>query len=136
MKCMHNIRLFFRLETKYGNAFHPNCTFFNSISRQIYIRNSNLIDNCFIFYRFSVNFTLDSCSNSRNIAYHFKTDLVKNEVIHNYKTVDYWNDEIVEENTWIQGPGKVFAFMPPPFVHGFSIHIYRLHFHTLIFTYT
>lgn len=25
---------------------------------------------------------------------------------HNFKTVGNWNDEIIDENTWIQGPGK------------------------------
>lgn len=63
----------------------------------------------FVFVRFSVNFTLDACPSSRNIAYHFKTDFRSNQVVHNYKTVDYWNEEIVEENTWIQGAGKVYA---------------------------
>lgn len=63
----------------------------------------------FFFIRFSVNFTLDACSSSRNIAYHFKTDFVNNRVIHNSKTVDSWNDEIIEENTWIEGAGNVYA---------------------------
>lgn len=85
------------------------------------------------FIRFSVNFTLDACSSSRNVAYHFKTDFINNKVIHNYKTVDSWNEEIIEENTWIQGAGKVYAFnvYVPYILHTIFIwlliHIYRLH---------
>jgi len=30
-------------------------------------------------------------------------------VTHNYKTVGIWNDEIVDENTWISGPGQEFV---------------------------
>lgn len=64
-----------------------------------------------IFFRFSVNLTLDCCPNPLNIAYHFKTNLIENTVIHNYKTVGSWNDEVIDENTWIQGTGKHFIYL-------------------------
>lgn len=57
--------------------------------------------------RFSINFTLECCQNPLNIAYHFKTNFFENTVTHNFKAVGNWNDEIVDENTWIQGPGKL-----------------------------
>lgn len=57
-------------------------------------------------FRFSVNFTLECCPSPLNIAYHFKTNFKDNTVVHNYKTVGDWNQEIIEENTWIQGPGE------------------------------
>lgn len=57
-------------------------------------------------HRFSVNFTLECCPIPLNVAYHFKTNFVDNTVRHNYKTVGSWNDEIIEENTWIQGSGN------------------------------
>lgn len=60
----------------------------------------------FPVYRFSINFTLECCPIPLNVAYHFKTNFVDNTVTHNYKTVGIWNDEVVEENTWIQGSGN------------------------------
>lgn len=78
---------------------------------------------------------MDACSSSRNVAYHFKTDFINNKVIHNYKTVDSWNEEIIEENTWIQGAGKVYAFNVPTYHFNMAfdshlsialIHMYRV----------
>lgn len=54
-------------------------------------------------YRFSVNFCCDS--NPIDVAYHFKTDFTTNKVIHNYKC-GKWNNEIIEDNTWVNGPGN------------------------------
>lgn len=49
---------------------------------------------------------MDCSPNPSNIAYHFKTNFDNNQVVHNYKTDNVWNMETVEDNTWIQGPGK------------------------------
>lgn len=38
------------------------------------------------------------------VAYHFKTIFEDNSVVHNYKTGS-WQEEMVEENNWIEGPG-------------------------------
>lgn len=38
------------------------------------------------------------------VAYHFKTIFEENRVVHNYKTGS-WQDEMVEDNNWIEGPG-------------------------------
>lgn len=54
---------------------------------------------------FSVNFLLEY---PLNIAYHFRTDFDTNNVTHNYKSSGIWNDEVVEKNTWIDGPGREF----------------------------
>lgn len=35
---------------------------------------------------------------------------MENTVTHNHKTVGVWNDETVDENTWIQGPGNIYIF--------------------------
>lgn len=81
----------------------------------------NHLNDCYS-YRFSVNFTLECCPNPLNIAYHFKTNFMNNTVTHNYKTVGDWNEEIVDENTWIQGPGKIHAFIFLSFVSLQIIH--------------
>lgn len=49
---------------------------------------------------------MDCSPSPQNIAYHFKTDFHKNEVVHNYKMDGQWNMETVENNTWIEGPGE------------------------------
>lgn len=51
---------------------------------------------------FSVNFVLSCCPNPNNIAYHLKMDFVGNRVTQNYKTIGIWNEERVNENTWIR----------------------------------
>ncbi|XP_055701397.1 uncharacterized protein LOC129800784 [Phlebotomus papatasi] len=59
---------------------------------------------------FSVNFCLESSPTPSYIAYHFKTLFrVDREVgvIHNHKN-NSWGEEIVESNTWIDGPGEEF----------------------------
>lgn len=64
-----------------------------------------------IFYilinRFSINFCIDDCECPIDIAYHFKTifEDSKSHVVHNYKT-GFWNEEVVEESSWIDGRGK------------------------------
>lgn len=55
---------------------------------------------------FSVNFLPEY---PLNVIYHFKTNFVSNNVTHNYKTVGKWNDEIIETNSWIPGPGHEFT---------------------------
>jgi len=57
---------------------------------------------------FSVNFCLDCCPKPSYVAYHFKTIFDSNSVVHNFKS-GTWQDEIVEENTWIDGPGQTFV---------------------------
>lgn len=59
--------------------------------------------------RFSVNFCLDCCAKPSYVAYHFKTIFDSNSVVHNYKK-GTWQDEIHEENTWIDGPGNYELF--------------------------
>lgn len=54
---------------------------------------------------FSVNFLPNY---PWTVIYHFETNFVTNDVIHNYKTENQWNNEIVETNTWIQGPSHEF----------------------------
>lgn len=61
-----------------------------------------------LFSRFSINFAVDCAASPSNIAYHFKTIFTTNReeaTIHNYKR-GTWGMETVEENTWINGPGK------------------------------
>lgn len=55
---------------------------------------------------FSVNFVPEY---PMNVIYHFKTNFITNNVTHNFKTAGEWNEELVEGNTWIAGPGKEFV---------------------------
>lgn len=57
--------------------------------------------------QFSVNFRMEDPS---DIAYHFRTDFTSRQtVVHNRKVDGSWKHEIVENNTWIEGPGKSFS---------------------------
>lgn len=60
--------------------------------------------------RFSVNFTLECNPTPQNIAYHFKTVFSENKVVHNYKTVGNWHNEVEDANTWIQNTGGLSVF--------------------------
>lgn len=60
----------------------------------------------FFLCRFSVNFCLETNPNPTYIAYHFKTIFETNIVVQNFKTAGEWSEEIIEENTWYNVPGK------------------------------
>lgn len=60
--------------------------------------------------RFSFNLCVDDCPCPEVVAFHFKTQLDTNTVVHNHKDVE-WQDETVHPNTWVGGPGACFTIM-------------------------
>lgn len=55
-------------------------------------------------FRFSFNLCVDVCPCPEVVAFHFKTMLDSNTIVHNHKDIT-WQEETVSANTWVHGPG-------------------------------
>lgn len=57
-------------------------------------------------YRFSFNLCVDVCPCPEVVAFHFKTMLDSNTIVHNHKAIT-WQKETVLANKWVDGPGMI-----------------------------
>lgn len=94
----------------YGDAIilrgklKPNATKWDCLFIQCN-RNCAFLSVRIVLHRFSFNLCVDVCPCPEVVAFHFKTMLDSNTVVHNHKDIT-WQQETVSANTWVDGPGE------------------------------